>query len=99
MNTRKEKIQFLKGVLKKENKVSDLFPVKWERFINSSDQPDKYYRSESKDEFYTREQINEYEKKYPWKNILLIDIIPSDKTHKKVNESGDISLNFDKPGQ
>ena len=98
-NSRKEKIQFLKGVLNGENKITDLLPIKWETFSNSEKEPDKYYRRGSTTEFYSRVGLNEYCKKNPNKHVIIIDIITrkSQLVEKENNDIYDLSLKFDRP--
>lgn len=72
---RKEKIQFIKWVLNGKNKVTDLFENKLVHFIHDDQEPDKYFRSRSKNEYFTKDQLDDFKKKYPWKDILIIRII------------------------
>ena len=94
---RKEQIQFLKEVLDGKNKITNLIPKSWETFINSGENPKQFKCPGSTNEFLTRDQINEYKKKYQWKNIIIMNLVHSDIEDEKDNNSIDISLSFNKP--
>lgn len=71
---RKEKIQFLKGVLKGQNTITELYPNSYEVFINRGTNPGKYYNPGNPNIFFTREELTEYEMKHPWKEIVIINV-------------------------
>jgi hypothetical protein len=97
MKTRKEKIQFLKRILKNESRISDLIPKKLESFIHDDQNPGKYFRSGSKTEFFTRDQLTDYQKKHPWIDTLIINRCRINKKIKKDENVIDLSLNFELP--
>jgi hypothetical protein len=78
MKTRKVKIQFLKKVLIGENKISELYENRIERFILDDNEPEKYFISRTKKEYFTSKQFNDFKIKYSWKDVLLIRIIYKD---------------------
>jgi hypothetical protein len=97
LKTRKEKILFLKKVLKNESRISDLVPKKFETFIHDDQNPGKYFRSGSKTELFTREQLKDYQKKNPWIDMLTINLCRIGKEIEKEDNSIDVSLNFELP--
>ena len=77
---RAEKLLFIKGIMNGKNKISEIYENKVERFIHDDNEPGKYYRSRSKGEYLTEVQLNDFRKKYPWKDILIIRIIHKNST-------------------
>jgi len=74
MRTRKEKIEFLNGLMTGERKLNELRPVKNFWFYQNETNPD-LFKNKDTAETITRAQLDELEKNNP-NSIIIIYVIP-----------------------
>ncbi len=91
LDNRADKINFLKKLLNKESKVSDLYDNPLICFVNNDEEPEIYKCTQTQERF-TKTQVDEYCNKYPWKSYLMI-YLGQHEVEKDPNAI-DYSLNF-----
>ena len=70
---RKNKIDFIKLILKGQNSISDLSTQRPQVFMHTDDKPGEYYPQGEKEKFLTREEVEQWEQEHPHREIIIIN--------------------------
>lgn len=87
MKTRKDKIEFLKGIMTGKRTVKELQPVKNYSFIQDDKNPNLYQETNS-DRILTEEQLDEFQKENPNSHFFIVV------SAQRRNRPGTIHLDF-----
>lgn len=71
MRTRKDKIEFLKGIMTGTRTVNELLPVKNYSFIQDDNNPD-IFKEVNGNRILTDEQLDEFQKKNPNSHFFIV---------------------------
>lgn len=71
MRTRKDKIEFLRGIITGARTVNELLPVKNYSFIQDDKNPD-LFKEVNGDRILTDEQLDEFQKKNPNSHFFIV---------------------------
>lgn len=87
MRTRKDKIEFLKGIMTGKRTVNELLPVKNYSFIQDDENPD-LFKEVNGNRILTDEQLDEFQKKNPNSHFFIVI------SAQRRNRPGAIQLDF-----